>query len=1021
LDFESKSGQDYQDRSPLFVISFENRRRIQLAIGQFNAQIANSLDRNPVVPPSSNLDSRLPIRRFWLKIKRVLSFFNQVTRVCPPISTHSLPMPRLFLVSSICCLASLSVTPTQADEPTPKQLKFFETKIRPVLSDNCFECHAKDKQESDLRLDSRAAIIRGGASGSAVNTDDPDASLLLEVLQYGGDVEMPPDQKLDDEVIENIRTWIEMGLPWPKPKKNATAEATFQTMEQRLEKHRDSHWAFQPLLKRPSPQPGRLSVETAYHPANPIDQLIQAKLYKQNLKPSPEATRPKLTRRLYLTLLGLPPTYEEVQQVINDPRPDWYQQLVDRLLTSPRYGERWGRHWLDVARYADTRGYAFNRDRNYPHAYTYRDYVVNAWNDDKPFDRFVMEQLAADQLELGDDLRPLAGLGFLTVGRKFNNPHDDIDDKIDVVFRGLQGLTVACARCHDHKYDAIPTKDYYSLYGVFASTREGALPYIGHRQEVEAFQAQKSELDVVQNQLNQFLNNQRQAIVDSARSHTEIYLAHVLKIDPTKIQQLAERHSPAPTVIPKIVRAWRDYIRGQANDSHPVWFPWKALTALPANDQFQSQADQLIQSWKEPNRKINPLLLAELEKTRPANRLDIARIYGKVISNVYQAWKKAGSNDRGLAKLSEAQRQIGIALFTDRTPTEIKTENIVAYLDDEAKQRHHDLTQQVARKKQQLPPELDRAMVVSDISQPVEPVVFIRGQAGRRGDRVPRQFIEVLSEENRKPFSQGAGRLELASHITDPDNPLTARVIANRIWMRLMGSSLVATPSDFGTRCPEPLHRDVLDYLAGYLIDQEWSIKALQREILTSATFRQSSQDRSSAAELDVTNEFYWRANRQRLEFEPLRDSMLFASGELDLAMGGKSVRMTQKPYSKRRAVYGYIDRQDLPNLLRAFDFASPDQSSAQRTQTTVPQQLLFLMNSPFVIQRAQKVADQVSPDLSPNQVAHQLYQKILARDPQPREVGIAKNYLESQKSNEDRVRNLAQILLLTNEFTYVD
>lgn len=917
----------------------------------------------------------------------------------------------------VAWLGLLPVLSSRGDDPTPEQIKFFETKIRPVLVEHCFECHSDAKQESDLRLDSRKAMLRGGASGAAVKPGDPDASLLIDVLNYGGDVEMPPDQKLDHEVIENIRAWIEMGLPWPEKKDEDASATAFMSMDERLDHHRQSHWAFQPLLDRPA----SLSVPGRDWPAaNLLDRLIQRKLVERELEPSPTADRFTLTRRLYLILLGVPPTFEEVQQVIDDPRGDWYEQLVDRLLASPRYGERWGRHWLDVARYADTRGYAFARDRNYPHAYTYRDYVVAAFNDDKPFDRFVLEQLAADQLDLGADLRPLAGLGFLTVGRKFNNFHDDIDDKIDVVTRGLQGLTVACARCHDHKYDAIPTADYYSLYGVFASTDEGALPYIGLRQEIEKFQSQKSQLDAAQNELNRFLEQQRQTIVDTARSHTGIYLAHVLKIPLETIQAMWGDASEIP-VTRKIVRAWRDYIKQQASDSHPVWFPWQALTALPADEKFAARAGELIQSWKEAERSINPLILDELTQHPPEQPAEIARVYGRVFENVYEAWKQAGSNDAGLERLSEAQRQIGIALFTDQTPTQIATPNIVAYLDLSASAEHKRFQQQVEQQQQQLPPELDRAMVVTDKPQPVEPVIFIRGQAGRNGDRVPRQFVAVLSDDDRQPFSQGSGRLELAQQIVDPDNPLTARVIANRIWMRLMGSSLVATPSDFGTRCPEPLQRDVLDTLARHLIDHDWSIKALQREIVTSMTFRQSSHHRSDAAAVDVANELYWRANRQRLEFEPLRDSMLYVSRELDLTMGGKSVRMTEPPFAKRRAVYGYIDRQDLPNLLRAFDFASPDQSSAKRSQTTVPQQLLFMMNSPFVIERARQIASQIDPSLKPREQVVRLYREILARDPGPEEVSVATPYLKQPGDAPERLRNLAQILLLTNEFAFVD
>lgn len=920
-------------------------------------------------------------------------------------------------LSLILIFAGLSITSSVfADEPTKEQIEFFEKKIRPVLVDHCHECHSAEKQESDLRLDSRESILSGGASGPAANLADPKSSLILKVLRYDGDVEMPPDQKLDDAILEDVRKWIEMKMPWPKKKGDSKNDASI-SMEQKLDEHRKGHWAFQPLQRYQTPNIANDSWST-----NRLDKLIQSKLVKNNLKPSQQASRFVLTRRVYLLLLGLPPTFEEAQQVANDPSTNWYENLVDRLLASPRYGERWGRHWLDVARYADTRGYSFQQDRNYPHAYTYRDYVINAWNDDKPFDRFVTEQLAADQLELDNDLRPLAGLGFLTVGRKFNNIHDDIDDKIDVVFRGLQGLTVSCARCHDHKYDAIPTEDYYSLYGVFASGKEGDLPYIGMRHEIESFEKKKAAFTAANNRLQEYRNQQRSIIVEQSRSNTAVYLATALGVEEQEaIDKLLNGPKESFRFIPKIERAWKDYLRGQATDEHPVWSPWKALTDLEDSNTFAEQAKSKIDSWVATKKKINPLLLAELQAHPPQSRFDVAKLYGKVLTNVYNAWKKVGANDQGLAKLSPEQQQLGIALFTDRTPTEIKADNINAYLFGSFKSKYDELAGEAQKQQASLPRELDRAMVVSDIPRPVEPVVFIRGQAGRRGKSVPRQFIQVLSEAKPTPFSQGAGRLEMARRITAPDNPLTARVIANRVWMRLMGQSLVATPSDFGTRCPEPIQRDVLDLLAQKLIDSDWSIKSVQRMILLSSTFRQSSHYRADGDAIDTSNSLCWKYNRQRLEFEPLRDSMLFASAELDLAMGGKSVEITKEPFSKRRAVYGYIDRQDLPNLFRAFDFASPDQSSAKRTNTTVPQQMLFLMNSPFVIERAQEISARIPEASEDTTKIQQLYQMVLARNPNQAEQAVAAKYVQQEAGNAGRWKNLAQILLQTNEFSFVD
>ncbi|MEC9094597.1 MAG: PSD1 and planctomycete cytochrome C domain-containing protein [Planctomycetota bacterium] len=902
--------------------------------------------------------------------------------------------------------------PVLGDDPTKEQLEFFEKKIRPTLNDHCFECHSNQKQESDLRLDSRESIIKGGASGPAVDLEDPQASLILKVLNYGGDVEMPPDQKLDDEIIDHFKSWIEMDLPWPVAK----AKTTELSMEQRIAQHRNHHWAYQKVTR-----PRTSKTVTDIWSQNPIDPLILKKLKRHQLSPSPEADRYTLTKRLYRTLLGIPPTFAEIERIQSNPAANWYEKVVEQLLASPRFGERWGRHWMDVARYADTKGYSFQSSRKYPHAYTYRDYVIHSFNADKSYNRFIEEQLAADQLDLGNDSSSLAALGFLTVGRKFNNIHDDVDDKIDVVFRGLQGLTVACARCHNHKYDAIPTADYYSLYGVFISTREGELPYIGSKQEVESYQKQKTVLLGLQKEIEQFLRQSTNKIRDTARANTGLYFAKILSGDHSDdFSEFKTRGQYAININPKIERAWREYIRRQAKNDHPTWTPWKKLSSLENDKNFAKKAKELIQRWESQAPIINPLLLNELKINPPQTRIDLARIYGNLFSQVYTAWKEAGANDSGLAKLPEPQRQLGIALFTDRTPTMITTKSVTAYLSESAKNKQASLKKNITEYQKTLPPELDRAMVVTDIPNPVQPVIFIRGQSGRKGKKVPRQFLEILSQK-RKPFSNGAGRLELAKHLTRPSNPLTARVIANRVWMHLMGQSLVITPSDFGQRCPQPVQHDVLDLLASELIENDWSIKSIVRQIVLSATFRQTSKSRKTAAQIDSSNSLYWKGNRQRLEFEALRDSMLFVSGELDLAMGGKSVEITKRPYQKRRAVYGYIDRQDLPNLFRAFDFASPDQSSARRTQTIVPQQMLFLMNSPFVLDRAQQIAHRVSQESTPEAIGKSLYRIIFARDPTPTELDISIQFLKRDPKETQQASNLAQLLLLTNEFSFTD
>jgi len=917
-------------------------------------------------------------------------------------------------LSLLFCLG-FAASETRADDPTKEQLKFFEEKIRPILNDHCFACHSSEKQESDLRLDSREFVLKGGASGPAAKAEDADDSLIIEVMEYGGDIEMPPDQRLDDGVIDDFRQWIDDGMAWPKSKDDVSEKP--MTIEERVADHKMTHWSYRKVTR-----PETLKLEQDNWSRNAIDQLLLKLMRLKLVTPSPEADRFTLTKRLYIDLLGVPPTYPEVKRVQDDASADWYERLVDRLLASPRYGERWGRHWMDVARYADTRGYAFAKDRNYPHAYTYRDYVIDAFNSDKPYDVFVNEQLAADQLESREDLERLAGLGFLTVGRKFVNKHDDIDDQIDVVSRGLMGLTVSCARCHDHKYDAIPTADYYSLYGVFASSREGDLPYIGEKETVDQFVLQKKKVDALQNDYDQFLRTKQSEIGDQLRLNVDAYLAQLLHgLKPLDFSSVDFVTIDSSSVKRRVIRRWRDYIKRIGNDSHPLWMPWFKLSALGDNDRFAKLAGQMISDWQKPEVKINALLLDELKANPPQKRIEIARVYGKVLADVYLAWKEKGSNDSGLSKLSQPQQQVGIALFTDNTPTNVKIDQVASLLNDAERKIYLGKKEAVGNLRSRLPSEPDRAMVVADLPKPVEPFVFLRGQAGRRGKQVPRQFVAVLSPEAREPFKKGSGRLELAEKITSKSNPLTPRVIANRIWMHHFGKPLVSTPSDFGQRCEQPVQHELLDYLAATLIEDDWSIKALHRTIVLSAAYRQQSIQRDEAYAIDPDNYLIWRMNRKRFEFEPLRDSMLYVSGELDLAVGGKSVDITKAPFSKRRAVYGYIDRQDLPNLFRAFDFASPDSSTAKRTKTTVPQQLLFMMNSPFVAERSKSISNKVNVDSDPREQVTQLYRIVFSRDPKATEISVGERFLRRESGNPSRLQNLAQLLLLTNEFCFAD
>ena len=737
-----------------------------------------------------------------------------------------------------------------ASAASPQGAEFFERRIRPLLAERCLSCHGPKKEMAGLRLDTKERLLKGSDNGPVVVPGQPEKSPLILAVRQTGDVKMPPKAKLSADAVADLTRWVQMGTPWPETAKTAdTAAPSIAAVRKR-------HWAFQPVRK-----PALPAVKDTAWALTDVDRFVLARLEEKNLAPSPEANRHTLLRRASFDLTGLPPTPEEIEAFEADRSPNAFARVVDRLLASPRYGERWGRHWLDVARYADTKGYVFTEERRFPFAYTYRDYVIRSFNEDLPYDQFILHQLAADRLPLGADKRPLAAMGFLTLGRRFlNNVPDIIDDRIDVTMRGLQGMTVACARCHDHKFDPIPQKDYYSLYGVFASS-----------------------------------------------------------VEPRELPSIAP---PVPTP------EYESYVR-------------------------------------------------ELERLKK----DVADYREKHRAELQARNRKFRDGLRGLQK-------------------------------------------KVDRLRATHPGAPASAMVLNDAPRPVQPHVFLRGNPNNRGAAVPRQFLEVLAGDHRKPFTDGSGRLELARAIASRDNPLTARVLVNRVWTWHFGKGLVRTPSDFGLRGEPPTHPDLLDYLAATFMEGGWSLKKLHRQIMLSRVYRQKSEDRGEGLRLDIDNRLLWKMNRQRLEFESLRDSLLAAAGRLDLRIGGPAVSLTDAPFAARRSVYGFIDRQNLPGLFRTFDFASPDAHTPMRHNTTVPQQALFLMNSPFLIEQARHLM--ARPDVAglgvPEQRIGRLYRLLYGRSPDAAETALGVRFVGRPVGKGlSAWEQYAQVLLLANEFVFVD
>jgi hypothetical protein len=863
-----------------------------------------------------------------------------------------------------------------ADAPDKASLEFFETKIRPVLADKCYSCHSAEskKLKGHLYLDSRDGMVSGGDSGPAVVPGEPEKSKLIEALRYKNeDLQMPPKEQLPEAVVQDFAAWVKMGAPDPRTGAASPAKPNASLAIAAAAK---THWAFQMPVAAPVP-----TVKNAAWVKTPIDALVAVKLEAKGLKPAPPADKATLLRRATVDLTGVPPTAEELAAFAADTAPDAFAKAVDRLLASPRYGERWGRHWLDVARYADTKGYVFEEDRHYPFSYTYRDWVIRAINEDLPYDRFLVDQLAADQVVQGDDKRDLAALGFLTLGRRFLNQQPDIiDDRIDVVCRGTMALTAACARCHDHKFDPIPTKDYYSLYGVFEnSTEPKDLPLLGAQEKTEQTAAYEHELAKAQGEVDAFIAKRFGEVLGELRSEKKLaeYLLaarDAAALNDKDFDTLAQkrnlRHRP--------LRRWADRLK-QAKPDDAVFSAWLAYAALHEGE-FAAKAAAV-----KPAGTPNPLIAAAFAGAPPASLKEVAERYAKAIA-AQDGEQPAGD------PAAEALRQL---LRAGDGPITVAVGESDQVFDGDDHKKIRDLRKKVDELVSTHPGSPPRAMVLQDVPNPHNPHVFIRGNAGNRGDEVPRQFLGILAGPQRKPFSKGSGRLELAQAIASKDNPLTARVFVNRVWLHHFGAGLVRTPSDFGLRSDTPANRELLDWLALRFIADGWSLKKLHRLIMTSAVYQQASDNPAVDAKIDPDNSLWWRFNRQRLDFEALRDSVLAVCGDLDPAMGGRAVDLTTQPYTTRRTVYGLIDRQNLANVFRTFDFASPDAHSPQRFQTSVPQQALFLMNSPFVIEQARKLAKRSDePGAQSSARIQRLHRLVYGRAPTPAEIRLAEDFV---------------------------
>jgi mono/diheme cytochrome c family protein len=921
---------------------------------------------------------------------------------------------------------AVSVVVAFAAEPTADQTEFFEQKIRPVFAEHCYACHSEkaEKVKGGLRLDTREALLKGGSSGPIIVPGDVKESPLIKAIRYADpDLQMPPKgKKLSAEQIADLEAWVKMGAPDPRGSSGPMPLTD-------IAEARARHWAFQPVTKPVLP-----AIKKKRWVQTPVDAFVLAKLEQKKIKPAPPADRRTLVRRVTYDLIGLPPTPEEVEGFVKDKRPDAYAQLVDRLLASPHYGERWGRYWLDVARYADTKGYlAGGEERRYPFSYTYRDYVVRAFNKDKPYDQFLIEQIAADRLPLGEDKSTLSAMGFLTLGRRFlNNQNDIIDDRLDVVTRGTLGLTVTCARCHDHKFDPIPQKDYYALHGVFASSEEPAeQPLLRPLRDSPEYQDYLKEKAKIEVEMEEFKDKEIAKFIEELRQNVGDYLlgAREAKLgeDAAKFETFAIERK----LIPAVLRRWINELEARSKKPDPIFTPWFELSKLAEPD-FSTNAKPLLAKFSADSASVNPAVAKTIADRAPESLKQVAEAYTKLFREIDADWKTnltVAANEKKPAPTGlpnpdhEALRQALYADGASANPPKDEVRTIHARRLGEGAAPYRNRIEALSWTHPGVPL---RAIALADRANPGNSHVFLRGNPGSPGAEAPRRFLEVLSEPNTPPFTNSSGRLELARAIASGDNPLTARVYVNRVWLHHFGEGLVRTPGDFGVRTEAPVQRELLDYLAASFMENGWSTKKLHRLIVLSATYQQSSESSVASLKADPDNRYLSRMNRRRLDFEAMRDTLLAVSGKLDPTIGGLPVDIVAEPFPPRRTVYGLIDRQNLPGIFRSFDFANPDVSNQGRFSTTVPQQALFMMNSAFVIEQARSLVqrDEVKQAAGDAQKIRTLCRLVWQRPAEPDELRLAEEFIAAQPpgaASLSALEKYAQVLLLSNELMFVD
>jgi hypothetical protein len=1017
----------------------------------------------------------------------------------------------------LVALSLLAASCAFAADPTPEQLEFFEKKIRPVLAEQCYVCHSADTMAAgDLLLDTREAIRKGGSRGTAVAPGSPESSVLLKAISYADlDLKMPPTGKLTDEQIADFRLWIEMGAPDPRESAAAPPPAAIRSYD--FEKER-RFWSFQPV-RQPEPP----AVSRPDWVATPVDAFLLAELEKNGLQPAPQADKRTLIRRVTFDLIGLPPTPKEIDDFLADDAPDAWQRLVERLLASPHYGERWARHWLDLVRFAETNGHEFDNDKL--DAWRYRDYVVRVFNQDTPYNRFVAEQIAGDLLPDarltpdGSRLDSPIGAGFYWLWEVLNSPTDSekaradqVDNQLDVLGKTFFGMALGCARCHDHKFDPLPTADYYALAGVMHSTHlreqcidapDRAAKIRRLRDQAAASEAARPAPAVTGEELLSEAWAETRAYAGGEPSHPLYSLAKLAEASKEpfpkrlaamqkEMREWAAKADPAhPMWAERVDKVWEDFssgygkwdVEGAAFGSAPV----KGVA-----DSYPGDSDEFVGILATRKFRIpSPHVHVRMAGTKADRRLKGAAevrftLWADDHPSQNHTAPESGRMEWVSIPLVKERGRVGYLQITDRSREgHIQVDKIVfsnsvepppiagpvdprvlALLDDPSIGSLQGLADAYGRlaaepANRELAKAFAEPKLVSGVSRPELVIpesafamtsmdhdahnvrIHQRGNHKNLGEEVPRRFLTIIAGEDQQPFSRGSGRLELAEWAASDENPLTARVMANRVWAHHFGAGIVRSPDNFGHTGDPPTHPELLDWLAARFVESGWSVKDLHRQILYTNAYRMDSRATDEVSRTDPQNKLLSHMPVRRLEAEAIRDSVLAVAGTLNPAVGGESVPPHISPFQDgrgkpksgpldgdgRRSIYIQARRNFLTPLFLAFDYPQPFATIGRRGVSAVPSQALMLLNNELLHQQAAKWAQrEMEVHGTAEARLDDMFIRAFGRAPLDAEQSDIRAFLEQQSKlyegaspDDPRVwADLAHVLFNSTEFIFV-